>query len=55
MPDKDNVALWLALAAEAREVATTMTDPTSRATMLKIARGYENLARIAAARRKNSS
>lgn len=52
---EDKVAQWLALAAEAREVAATMADPVLRATMLKIAQGYERMARIAEARRKNSS
>jgi hypothetical protein len=53
--DKDEVARWLALAAEARQVAAEMTDPTARAIMLKIADGYENLARRAEGRGKHSS
>jgi hypothetical protein len=56
-PDgRDEVARWLALAAEARAVAAEeITDPTARAIMLKIAQGYENLARLAERRQKFSS
>jgi hypothetical protein len=52
---RDEVARWLALAAEARTVAAEMTDPAAHAIMLKIADGYENLARRAEERQKNSS
>ena len=52
---KNEETRWLALAAEARAVAAEMTDPTARAIMIKIAQGYENLARLAEKRRKNSS
>lgn len=51
---EDKVARWLALAAEARQVAAETTDPVLRATMLKIAQGYERMARIAEERRKKS-
>jgi hypothetical protein len=50
---RDDIARWLALAAEARAIAAEMTDPGARATMLKIAEGYENAARIAK-KRQNS-
>lgn len=53
--EKDEVVLWLALAAEARQVAAEMTDPAARAIMLKIAEGYENLARRAERRGKHTS
>jgi hypothetical protein len=53
--DKDNIARWLALAAEARVVATEMADLTARATMRKIAEGYENLANLVEKRQKSSS
>jgi hypothetical protein len=52
---RDEVARWLALAAEARAVAAEMTEPAARAIMFKIAEGYENLARRAEGRQKNSS
>ncbi len=51
---EDKVARWLALAAEARQVAAETTDPVLCATMLKIAQGYERMARIAEERRKKS-
>jgi hypothetical protein len=54
MPSEE-IARWLALAAEARSVADELTDPTARAIMLKIAQGYENLARLAKSRQKSSS
>jgi hypothetical protein len=53
--DKDDETRWLALAAEARAVAAEITDPTARAIMIKIAQGYENMARLSEKRRKNSS
>jgi hypothetical protein len=40
------------LAAEANAVAEEMTDPRAREIMLKIAEGYERLARRAEARQK---
>ncbi|MFZ1103412.1 MAG: hypothetical protein WAN86_11315 [Hyphomicrobiaceae bacterium] len=43
------------MAAEARAVANEMTDPQARQIMLKIAEGYERLARRAEARKKTSS
>jgi hypothetical protein len=52
---KNEEARWLALAAEARAIAAEMTDPTARAIMIKIAQGYENMARLAEKRRKSSS
>jgi hypothetical protein len=52
---KDEETRWLALAAEARGVAAELTDLTARSIMTKIAEGYENLARLAERRRKNSS
>jgi hypothetical protein len=52
---KDEIIRWLALAAEARAISEEMTDPAARATMLKIAEGYENLARRAENRQKSSS
>jgi hypothetical protein len=52
---KDEETRWLALAAEARIIAQEMTDPTARAVMIKIAQGYENLARLSERRRKHSS
>jgi hypothetical protein len=51
---KDEEIRWLALAAEARGIAGEMTDPTARAIMIKIAQGYENMARLAERRRKNT-
>jgi hypothetical protein len=54
-PDHDNPSRWMALAAEARAVADEMTDPQARQVMLKIAEGYERLARRAEARRKASN
>jgi hypothetical protein len=53
--DKDDIARWLALAAEARGIAAEMTDHTARATMRKIAEGYENLIIIAEKRQKFST
>ena len=52
--NRDNPSLWWALAVEAREVAAEMTDPQARQIMLKIAEGYERLARRAEARKKSS-
>jgi hypothetical protein len=52
--DSDNPSKWWALAAEARDVAAEMTDPQARKIMLKIAEGYERLARRARAREKGS-
>jgi hypothetical protein len=54
-PDRDNPSRWWALAAEARAVATEMTDPQARKIMLKIAEGYERLARRAEGRNKGST
>jgi hypothetical protein len=51
-PDRDNPSRWWALAAEARAVAAEMTDPQARQIMLRIAEGYERLARRAEARKK---
>ena len=51
-PDRDNPSRWWALAAEARAVAAEMIDPQARQIMLKIAEGYERLARRAEARKK---
>jgi hypothetical protein len=51
----DEMAYWRALAAEARRVAAEMTDPAARLIMLKIAQGYEHMARVVDERRKNSS
>jgi hypothetical protein len=42
------------LAAEARAVAAEMTELQARLIMLKIAEGYERLARRAEARKKGS-
>ena len=53
-PDRDNPSRWWALAAEARAVAGEMTDPQARRIMLKIAEGYERLARRAESRNKGS-
>ena len=53
--DRDSPSRWWALAAEARTVADEMTDPKAREIMLKIAEGYERLARRAEARKKGSS
>jgi hypothetical protein len=53
--DRDNSpSRWWALAAEACAVAAEMTDPQTRQIMLKIAEGYERLARRARARDKSS-
>jgi hypothetical protein len=49
---RDEVAYWFALAAEARHVAAEMTDPTARLITLKIAQGYEHMARVVDERRK---
>ncbi len=54
-PDRDNPSRWWALAAEARAVAAEMTDPQARKIMLKIAEGYERLARRAEARKKDTN
>jgi hypothetical protein len=54
-PDSENPSRWWALAAEARAVADEMTDPKAHEIMLKIAQGYERLARRAEARRKGSN
>jgi hypothetical protein len=51
-PDRDSPSRWWALAAEARAVADEMTDPKAREIMLKIAAGYERLARRAETRNK---
>jgi hypothetical protein len=53
--DKDDIARWLALAAEARAIAAEMTDLTARATMRKLAEGYENLANLVEKRQKSST
>jgi hypothetical protein len=55
LPEQDNPSRWWALAAEARTVAAEMTDPHARQIMLKIAEGYERLARRAEVRRKGSN
>jgi hypothetical protein len=54
-PDQDNPSRWWALAAEARAVSAEMTDPQARQIMLKIAEGYERLARRAEVRRQGSN
>jgi hypothetical protein len=54
-PERDNPSRWWVLAAEARAVAAEMTDPLARRTMLKIAEGYERLARRAEDRNKGSN
>lgn len=51
----DVASRWRALAAEAKSVATEMTDPEARQTMLKIAEAYERLAHYAEQRAKKSS
>jgi hypothetical protein len=51
----DDASRWRALAEEVRSVAAEMTEPDARQTMLRIAEGYERLARYAEARRKKSS
>jgi hypothetical protein len=54
-PERDNPSRWWVLAAEARAVAAEMTDPLARRIMLKIAEGYERLARRAEDRNKGSN
>ena len=44
---------WRARADQARTLAEQMTDPLSKATMLKIAEGYEEMAKHALARRQS--
>jgi hypothetical protein len=53
--DKEDIARWRALAAEAWAISTEMTDLTARATMRKIAEGYEHLANMAEKRQKSLS
>jgi hypothetical protein len=54
MPLEVDVAeRWRTLAAEARAAADEMTDPESKRALLRIAEGYERLARRAEARKKN--
>ena len=43
----DEAVRWLALAAWARATAEEMTDPDAREVTIKIAEGYEELARRA--------
>ena len=49
MDDPPTLMQWMALAAEARNLAETMRDSDARSTMLAIAAGYEKLARRAEA------
>jgi hypothetical protein len=44
----DQADRWRARALEAFSVASEMTDPQAKAVMVKIANGYEHLARLAA-------
>jgi hypothetical protein len=53
--DRENPSRWWALAAEARAVASELTDPQARKIMLKIAESYERLARRAEDRKKGST
>ena len=54
MPSEFDVGeRWRTLAAEARAAADEMTDPDAKRTLLKIAEGYERLARRAEARKKD--
>lgn len=46
----NDVEHWRARAEEARVLAAGMTDPQTKATMLKIAEGYETMAKHAEAR-----
>ena len=46
---------WRKLALEARAVANELTDPDAKQIMLRIAEGYELLARRAEEREKNSN
>jgi hypothetical protein len=48
MPDRLTPEQWLAKAAEARVIAATMTDAGNRATLLRIADGYEKIAHASA-------
>jgi hypothetical protein len=54
-PDRNDPSRWWALAAEARAVAAETTDPQARQIMLRIAEGYERLARRGEARNTESS
>ena len=45
---------WRARAAEARAKADQMQDPTAKATMNRVAEGYEYLAAVAAKREAES-
>jgi hypothetical protein len=51
--DADVGERWRALAAEARAAANELTDPEVKRIMLRIATGYEVLARRAEARKKD--
>ena len=54
MPSNVDIAeRWRTLAAEARAAADEMTDPESKRALLRIAEGYERLARRAEARKKS--
>jgi hypothetical protein len=45
---------WLGRAEEARSIADGMFDPTTKATMLRIADGYEKMAEHARSRCENA-
>jgi hypothetical protein len=49
-PIADDPAHWRQRAEEARRIANQMDDPVTKATMLDIARAYEQLASLAEAR-----
>jgi hypothetical protein len=44
---KDRTAEWLKLAEEARAIANEIRDPTSKKTMMEIAKAYDRLAGLA--------
>jgi hypothetical protein len=50
----DNAERWRKLAEEARAVADQLTDLDAKQTMVRIAEGYELLARRAETRKNNS-
>jgi hypothetical protein len=51
-PLRDEAAHWYSRAADARKIATDLTDPAARRKMLAVADNYMKIAREAEARAK---
>jgi hypothetical protein len=51
---KDRTAEWLKLAEEARAIANEIRDPTSKKTMMEIAKAYDRLAGLALSSKRDT-